>query len=273
MKRKHVSVALDEPAPDRQAAFEFPPWKEELRLQSARPAKIPGSFPSVWDGIMAARAAMEAPVDKWGCERLYDPAASPAHQRFHMLVSLMLSPQSKDEKTAEAMRNLWQNGPLTPERIAAMAPEALEELIKPAGLYRAKAKALIEASATLVAKHDSDVPKTMAGLMELRGVGPKIASLALSCCWRMDTAIGCDTHVTRICQRLGFVPGGHEAKKNAEFVRKELEEWLPKALWRPINYSLVGFGQTICTARNPKCAECPVNTFCPSAAFFTKKQK
>jgi endonuclease-3 len=171
------------------------------------------------------------------------------------------------------MDNLWATGELTPQRIAGMAPEELEELIKPAGLYRAKARALIEASAALIAKHGGDVPKTMAELQALRGVGPKIASLALNCCWHLNAAIGCDTHVTRISQRLGWVPGGAAAKNDAEFVRRQLEEWLPKPFWRPINYGLVGFGQVVCSAKNPKCAECPVQSLCPSASAFKKKQK
>jgi hypothetical protein len=100
MKRKHLSVAIAE-EPEIQSMFTYPLWNESLRGESANAAKIPASFPALWDGIMTARARMETPVDKYGCERLRDVNASPAVQRYHTLVALMLSPQSKDEKTKE----------------------------------------------------------------------------------------------------------------------------------------------------------------------------
>jgi hypothetical protein len=104
MKRKYVSVAVRE---EPQAVFPFPLWHEGLRAESANAAKIPSSFPAIWDGIMSARPSLDAPVDKFGCERLRDLKAPPAVQRYHTLVALMLSPQSKDEKTKEVERHVW----------------------------------------------------------------------------------------------------------------------------------------------------------------------
>jgi len=210
------------------------------------------------------RANQTAPVDSMGCERLFQPNVPPKVRRYQILVSLMLSPQSKDENTKKSMENLWKLGELTPERIALMKQEDLEPIIKPSGLYRGKAKALIATAKMLLEKHKGEVPKTMKELTALAGIGPKIAALALSACWNMSDAIGCDIHVTRIAQRLGWAKGGALSPNDAESVRHDLEEWLPKSLWKPINYGLVGFGQTICAAR-PDCEICPAASVCPSA--------
>ena len=255
-----------------------------FEMGSARP---PAKWDLQWDAIFRFRAEHEAPVDTMGCERLWRPEDPPHVRRFQILVSLMLSPQSKDEKTKQSMDNLYAAGPLTPASIVAFAQEDLEQLIKPSGLYRGKAKALLKTSQMLIDKHQSDVPRTMKELTALAGIGPKIAALALSgkrgeqememsfliqnliilafiACWQQSDAIGCDIHVTRIAQRLGWAQGGWKAERDAESVRHDLEDWLPKSLWRPINYGLVGFGQTVCGAR-PRCAECPAKELCPSA--------
>merc|ERR1712000_677895 len=234
--------------------------------------KAPREWISQWDGIMRHREQNKAPVDSMGCERLYKAADAPKTQRFQILVSLMLSPQSKDEKTAESMDNLHAAGPVTPERLAAMELGAIEELIKPSGLYRNKAKALKASSQMLLDNHNGDVPDTMADLCKLKGVGPKIAALALSACWQKEDAIGCDIHVTRISQRLGWARGGAKAERSAEQVRADLEEWLPRSLWRPINWALVGFGQTVCGSQ-PSCDQCPIIELCPSAFKMSSTPK
>lgn len=270
-RRAHVDI-VETPAPPVKKAE--PWWYEEnkegfifpivgdrdLTSEMADPKKAPARWRQQWDAIMAARAStIRAPVDEMGCERLFQKDAPPNIRRFHMLVALMLSPQSKDEKTKESMDNLWaMEGGLTPSTIVAMKQEDLEVLIRPSGLYRNKAKSLILSSKLILDQFGGDVPTTLDGMLSLSGVGPKIANLAMSACWRADVGIGCDTHVQRISKRLRWAKGD-----DAESVRKDLEAWLPKSLWRPINYAFVGFGQKICAAR-PKCGECPVAALCPS---------
>lgn len=78
---------------------------------------------------------------------------------------------------------------LTPEALLAIPSERLEELIRPSGLYRAKARALRESSESIIRDHNGDVPKTLAELLKFRGVGPKIALLALSACWEIDEVL------------------------------------------------------------------------------------
>jgi hypothetical protein len=95
------------------------------------------------------------------------------------------------------------------------------------------------------------------------GVGPKMAHLFLQCADDQNTSgIGVDVHVHRIVQRFEWVP---KTVKGPEDTRKVLESWLPQKHWSEINEVLVGFGQTICTPRHPKCELCPANSLCPSA--------
>jgi len=100
--------------------------------------------------------------------------------------------------------------------------------------------------------------------VKLPGVGPKMAMLTMQEAWGSSVGIGVDVHVHRICNRLGWVKN----TKTPEQSRKQLESWLPKDKWQPINRLMVGFGQTVCLPVHPKCAICKVNHLCPSAFKF-----
>jgi len=150
------------------------------------------------------RAAGDAPVDSMGCERLADPHAPPADQRFQVLVSLMLSSQTKDEVTHAAMARLRAFG-CTAGKLAACAPEVLQELIYPVGFYRKKSATLVEAAKTCRDDFSGDIPPDLPGLMRLKGVGPKMAHIVMCAAWAADTGIGVDIHVHRIANRLGWV--------------------------------------------------------------------
>merc|ERR1711991_71971 len=106
--RGHVTVERDE------GVAMGPPFFPQVLAKDV-PKNAPKDFMATWNAIFAYRDANQtAPVDSMGCERLFEKGVPPKEQRYHVLVSLMLSPQSKDEKTAESMRNLWAHGPLTP---------------------------------------------------------------------------------------------------------------------------------------------------------------
>lgn len=120
---------------------------------------------------------------------------------------------------------------------------------------------LIAASKVCKEQYDGDIPPTFESLMELNGVADKIAALVMAIAWEQpEVAIAVDTHVNRISHRLGWVKTKRPTPKET---RKALEEWLPKEHWYSINQMLVGFGQTICEARKPKCQGCPVESLCP----------
>ncbi|KAJ1815665.1 alpha,alpha-trehalase nth1 [Coemansia sp. RSA 2598] len=220
----------------------------------------------VFDRIKEYRATHEAPVDTVGCEALTAEEKDPKMQRFRSLVSLMLSAQTKDEITAEAVRNLSQRlpGGLTPRSLSEAPMDLIHECVRRVGFWQRKSNYIKEAARVCLEQHDSDIPRTVPQLLSLPGVGPKMAYLVMHAAWQDNQGIGVDTHVLRITHRLGWVS---DLAKTPEATRHSLESWLPKSLWREINPLLVGLGQTVCRGVGPKCGECPVSQFCPSAQF------
>lgn len=181
----------------------------------------------------------------------------------------MLSSQTRDEVTHAACQRLKVFG-FTPEAILNAETSDLEDVLKPVGFYKTKAKNLQKTAKILIEEYNSDIPNNLEDLMKLPGVGPKMAHLCMRSAWQMTSGIGVDTHVHRISNRLKFV---HQETKNPEQTRKSLEAWLPKKYWDEINLLMVGFGQTICSPVSPKCNICISNQICPNAFKETGKRK
>lgn len=208
--------------------------------------------------IREMRKHLDAPVDNQGCERCMVENYSEKEKRFHTLVSLMISSQTKDTVNYSVMEGLRKEG-LSPESIVAMSENKLSKLLYPVSFYKNKAKYIKKTSQILVDQYSSDIPKTVKELVKLPGVGPKMAYLAMNCAWNEVVGIGVDVHVHRITNRLGWVK---DKTKEPEKTRKELEDWLPCHLWKEVNWLLVGFGQQICKA-HPKCDDCLNKSICP----------
>lgn len=223
----------------------------------------PSDWQELYDAAKEMRltgAATNAAVDTMGCERLALPTASPRDQRFHTLVALMLSSQTKDTTNAAAMRRLQTELPphedgaapgLNLENMLAVAPERLNELIWAVGFHNNKTKYLKQAAVILRDSWGGDIPDSIEGLVSLPGVGPKMAHLCLSSAWGRTEGIGVDVHVHRITNLWGW----HKTK-NPEETRMALQAWLPRDRWREINWLLVGLGQTVCAPVGRKCGEC-----------------
>lgn len=229
----------------------------------------PSNWRQILDNIRVMRASVPAPVDTMGCDQCSDENADEKTRRFHVLLALMLSSQTKDEVTHEAMRRLTSEGNCTPQAIADMETQKLETLLYPVSFYKNKAKYLKNTSNILIEQYESDIPNDIKGLIKLPGVGPKMAHICMNSAWNIVTGIGVDVHVHRISNRLGWV---RQETKQPEQTRKELESWLPSDFWKEVNHLLVGFGQTICTPVKPKCGECLNKAICP-AAFAVKPKK
>jgi len=178
---------------------------------------------------------------------------------FKVLIRTILSQRSRDENTDEAAERLFKAGYDKPERLASAAPEDLYELIKPAGMYRQKAKRIIDTSRAILEKFSGKVPDTLEELISLPGVGRKTANIVLYVSFGKE-ALAVDTHVHRISNRLGWVK-----TKTPEETEFELMKVLPKELWGPINGSMVEFGQKVCRPIGPHCGECPLKNECPSS--------
>ena len=202
----------------------------------------------------------DAPVDDQGCERCMVEDYSEKEKRFHTLVSLMISSQTKDTVNFTVMEKLRKEG-LSPQFISSVSQEKLEKLLYPVSFYKNKAKYIKKTTEILINHYDSDIPNTVKDLVKLPGVGPKMAYLAMNCAWDEVVGIGVDIHVHRITNRLGWTK---QKTKEPEKTRKELEDWLPHHLWKEVNWLLVGFGQQICSARYPKCHSCLNIGICPA---------
>jgi endonuclease-3 len=153
------------------------------------------------------------------------------------------------------------------ESVLALEPTALNAFINKVGFHNLKTKYIKQTAEILRDKWESDIPDTIAGLVSLPGVGPKMAYLTLSAAWGRDEGIGVDVHVHRITNLWGW----HKTQQ-PEQTRAALESWLPKEKWHDINNLLVGFGQTICLPVGRKCGECKLadRGLCPSAVVAKK---
>ncbi|TLD30342.1 hypothetical protein PspLS_02910 [Pyricularia sp. CBS 133598] len=206
--------------------------------------------------------AANAAVDTMGCERLASEDASPRDRRFHTLIALMLSSQTKDTVNAVAMARLKKELPpfeegappgLNLENVLAIEPALLNELIWQVGFHNNKTKYIKQAAVILRDKYNSDIPDTIAGLTSLPGVGPKMAHLCMSAPngWNRVEGIGVDVHVHRITNLWGW-----NKTNNPEATRAALESWLPRDRWREINWLLVGLGQSVCLPVGRRCGDC-----------------
>ncbi len=179
---------------------------------------------------------------------------------FRVLIRTILSQRTRDENTDAAAKRLFDAGYGTPQALACAKEEDLYDLIKPAGMFRQKAKRIIEVAKAILERFGGKVPKDLEKLVSLPGVGRKTANIVLYLSFGKP-AIAVDTHVHRISNRLGWVK-----TKTPEETERKLMKLLPKSLWGPINGSMVEFGRKVCLPRNPKCEECPFKDVCPSSS-------
>jgi endonuclease-3 len=150
-----------------------------------------------------------------------------------------------------------------PEDYADADLKQLERDIKPTGFYRNKAKNLKACGRMLVEKFSSNVPRTMEEMLELPGVARKTANIVLSNAYGVVEGIAVDTHVRRLAKRLGLTDN-----EDQNWIEQDLMKIVPRDKWMRFTDLMIFHGRRICTAKKPKCAECVVNKFCPSAFTF-----
>jgi endonuclease III len=206
------------------------------------------------------------PVDTMGAEALAvsQGRSGDASFRFSTLVATMLSPQTRDEQTSAAFHNLQalvKPREFKPSVLQHIPVGDIEDAIRMTSFYRIKAKNVIAASKACSELYNDDIPSNIDDLLKFAGVGPKIAYLTFSIAWSQDLGICVDTHVHRITNRLGWVTTWHKSN-GPEKTRVELQQFLPQSLWYSINGLFVGFGQSICDAKNPKCGSCSLSSSC-----------
>ncbi|XP_058632754.1 endonuclease III-like protein 1 isoform X2 [Onychostoma macrolepis] len=244
-------------------------YEEEEGAELKRERWEPRDWRTQLSFIREMRSKRDAPVDQMGAEKCYDSEAPPEVRHYQVLISLMLSSQTKDHVTGGAMQRLREHG-LSVDAILKMDDETLGKLIYPVGFWRTKVKYIKQTTALIQQEFGGDIPDTVEGLMRLPGVGPKMAHLAMDIAWNRVSGIGVDTHVHRISNRLGWTK---KETKTPEETRRALEEWLPRDLWSEINWLLVGFGQQVCLPVSPLCSVCLNQHTCPSAHRSSPNKK
>ncbi|MDR1786522.1 MAG: endonuclease III [Spirochaetaceae bacterium] len=174
---------------------------------------------------------------------------------FTFLVSVVLSAQATDVSVNKATGPLFKAAD-TPQKMLALGEEGLTAYIKSIGLYRAKAKNVAALSAKLIADFGGKVPGTLEELESLPGVGRKTANVVLNVLFGKKT-MPVDTHILRISPRIGLSSG-----KTPLAVEKDLLERIPESYMDNAHHWLILHGRYVCTARNPRCADCPIRDLC-----------
>ncbi len=191
---------------------------------------------------------------------LHDPPAvtreaEAHHDPFRVLVATLISLRTKDEVTAEASRRLFALAN-TPEALAALDEADIARAIRPANFYPTKARRIREIASRIARDHGGRVPADLDVLLTFPGVGRKTANLVLAEGHDLP-GVCVDTHVHRILNRLGLVRT--RTPIETEFALREV---LPREYWKPINTSLVSFGQRVCRPQSPHCSRCPLSESC-----------
>lgn len=176
---------------------------------------------------------------------------------WKLLVMGRLSAQCTDARVNIVCRELFCEYP-TLESLAGAPIEEIEHIVRPCGLYRMKANDIKNSCRMLIDDFGGVIPDNMDELLKLPGVGRKIANLLLGDIYKKPAVVA-DTHCIRICGRLGFYS---EELKDPVKVEKIMSEYLAPSEQSDFCHRIVQFGRDVCTARSPKCSECPLSDIC-----------
>ena len=189
----------------------------------------------------------------------YPDALEPGRNRgspFQVLITTILSAQTTDRAVDSVAPALFSRFP-TPQALSGAETGVVEAIIHPTGFFHTKARHIIGTSRALVRDFGGRVPGTMEELLTLPGVGRKTANIVLSHAFHRDEGIAVDTHVKRIAGRIGF-----SDEKDQDRIERDLTAIYPRELWGSVNSVFITHGRILCTARNPRCPECPVRRDC-----------
>jgi endonuclease-3 len=174
---------------------------------------------------------------------------------FELLIAVLLSAQATDVSVNKATKKLYAIAN-TPESIYALGVDGLIPYIQTIGLFRTKAKNVIETCRLLISIHQSSVPRSRDALESLPGVGRKTANVVLNTAFGEPT-IAVDTHIFRVSNRTGLAPG-----KNVDIVEEKLIKFIPAEFKMDAHHWLILHGRYTCLARKPKCWNCMIADIC-----------
>lgn len=201
-------------------------------------------------------------------EHYPDTCSLVACKDYELLFATRLSAQCTDARVNQVTAVLFEQYP-TLEALAGAEPEELCEIIRPCGLFRTKASDIKNAAILLLERHGGRVPNTMEELLALPGIGRKTANLILSDIYGQP-AIVADTHCIRISNRLGLTT--KDCGKDPYKVEMVLKKVIAPEEQASLCHRFVHFGRDICTARAPRCGECPLRELCAEYQAAQKKR-
>lgn len=181
---------------------------------------------------------------------------------LELLVATMLSAQTTDVRVNIVTETLFDKYRSAAD-YAGADPAELEEDIRPTGFFRNKARSLQGMARALLERHGGEVPRTMAELVSLPGVGRKTANVVLGNAFGVDEGVVVDTHVRRVSTRLGLT-----GEKDPEKIEQDLLQLVPEGERALFSHLLIFHGRRVCKARKPDCQNCVLNDVCPSAFQF-----
>ncbi|MEO5798047.1 MAG: endonuclease III [Gemmatimonadales bacterium] len=178
---------------------------------------------------------------------------------FELLAATILSAQCTDVRVNLVTPELFRRWP-DPFALAAARQEEVEDVIRSTGFFRNKAKSLLGMARALVADHRGEVPRSMAELRPLPGVGRKTANVVLGNAYDIQEGVTVDTHVLRLTRLLKLT-----RESDAEKVERDLMVLIPQEDWTLVSLLLIWHGRRVCIANRPKCGACTIAELCPSA--------
>ena len=177
---------------------------------------------------------------------------------WELLVATMLSAQCTDERVNLVTPALFERFP-DPPAAAAVESSEVEPLVRSTGFYRNKARNIVATARLLLERHGGAVPASMEELVQLPGVARKTANVVLAHAFGINAGVTVDTHVRRLSNRLALSRQSQPAR-----IEPDLMKLVPRADWENLSIRLIFHGRAVCTARRPRCLECPLADLCPS---------
>ena len=215
-----------------------------------------------------ATSEQSAAVVKSLAKEYRDAECALVHKNaFELVIATILSAQCTDVRVNMVTPELFKKWP-TPEKMSRAKVGDLEKTIQSTGFFRNKAKNILGCCEKLVAEHGGEVPRTLAELVKLPGVGRKTANVVLGTAYGIPSGVVVDTHVTRLCNRLGLTKHTDAVK-----IEQDLMKLLPEAEWINFSHRLIHHGRRICNARRPLCGECVLLAICPRIGVEDKTKE
>src|SRR2546423_7534617 len=175
---------------------------------------------------------------------------------WELLVATILSAQCTDVRVNMVTPVIFKKYP-TPQDFARLKPEQLEPDIRSTGFFRNKSRSIVGAAKKIVETYGGKVPETMEELLEVPGAARKTANVVLGTWFKKALGVVVDTHVHRISRRLEL-----SANDETKSIEQDLMRAIPQRKWIDFSHQIIHHGRALCVARNPKCADCPLENIC-----------